>query len=100
MTRARGWAGWIPLVLVAAACHGCGFADEGPSMIYNACAEDADCVDGLCDDGICIAASPDELTIALEVVPQSGSLEAAPGSWVFDAQTVAGPLARALVLPP
>jgi len=87
------------LALFALCLPGCGFGSEDAALIYNDCGTDAECTGGVCDDGICVAFDPQVLEVALEVLPASGSVEAAPGGWVFDARSVGGATLRDLVLP-
>ena len=85
MTRAHGWARWASLSSALALLHGCGFANDGPQLIYNECVEDADNLPGV----VAVRDSKD---------PTGPTLTFTPEAWrgflaTLDSDTIGGSVA-------
>jgi len=81
------------LLLVA----GCSFGESEFQTIENSCANDVDCVEGVCDGEICIDDSGTSVGVAIEVLRGSSEQQLAiPASWAFATESFSP---RDLVLP-
>ncbi|MCZ6807862.1 MAG: carboxypeptidase-like regulatory domain-containing protein [Deltaproteobacteria bacterium] len=87
-------------ILLAAIC-GCNFGSAQVMTLGNDCAGDADCVQGVCDEGICIDDSSSEVAVAVEVLRgPSDTQRATPASWAFGPESFSGASVRDYALPP
>ncbi len=85
------------IVLVA----GCSFESTAPLVpVANICADDSDCVRGICSGDICIDDTNAFVEIAVEVVSASSdSASNVPASWAFATERFSGSTVRDWVLP-
>lgn len=88
------------LLLLSVFAMSCDFGSTSLAGLDNSCGESADCVEGICDDGICVQASVAPFSATIEVTraadDEAGS---APTSWAFTEQTIDGSTTRDLQLP-
>jgi len=88
---------FILMLLVAA---GCNFGESELQTIENSCANNADCVEGVCDGEICIDDSGVAVGVAIEVLRGSSEQQLAmPASWAFATESFSGANTRDLILP-
>jgi hypothetical protein len=80
---------------------GCSFESTAPLVpVANACADDSDCVRGICNGDICIDDTNAFVEIAVEVVSApSDSASPVPASWAFATERFSGSTVRDWVLP-
>ncbi len=91
------------LTLLLLGMCGCDFGSAEVITPENVCGGDADCVQGFCNEGICIDDSSTEVTIAVEVLRGSSDTNtqrATPASWVFVPESFSGASERNYTLSP
>lgn len=77
----------LPLLFVLFA--GCNFSSGGALGADNTCGDQADCVDSICEDGICVQTSVAPFRAALQVSRDINEfLSVVPASWTVDAGTI------------
>lgn len=78
----------------------CSFGSDDAFAPGNDCASSEDCVQGVCDEGFCVAMSTSPVTIVIEVLrsPSDANL-ATPVRWLFEPGSFTGPSTRDLMLP-
>ncbi|MDH3623846.1 MAG: carboxypeptidase-like regulatory domain-containing protein [Myxococcales bacterium] len=88
------------LLLLAVIC-GCDFGSDEVMPLVNDCAGEGDCVQGVCDDGICIDDSSSEVTIAVQVLRGNADIQGqTPAGWTFAPETFSRASERDYTLPP
>jgi hypothetical protein len=88
-------------VLALLAVAGCDFGANAVPMLDNSCVSDAGCVEGICDNNICIDGSSASVDVAIEVLRgPSDAAPVTPASWAFASDAASGSSMRDLALPP
>lgn len=86
---------------VLAFLAGCSFDSASAiQVVDNSCSGDADCVQGICNQGFCVDVVGAAMQVTIEVVsPATEAQPNIPASWSFDAESVARTTTRDLTLP-
>jgi hypothetical protein len=79
---------WIVILAIAASVAGCSFDRPLGYRAVNTCSTDAQCVTGLCYEGVCASPPENPLKVSLQVITAPSDLERAPASSVLGTLTV------------
>ena len=89
---------WTLLVFLA--LTGCNFSAGSPSSVDNTCDQETDCIEGVCEEGICVQSSVAPFAVTVEVDRAPDDPEStAPTSWTFEEQMIDGSTTLDLPLP-
>ena len=89
------------MVGVLAAAYACSFQTQVPLFtVENGCSEDADCVEGFCERGLCVDGSSVQVAVVVEVLRGPADAEQrTPSSWAFLPESFSGSSTRVYTLP-
>lgn len=72
-----------------------------PPTVRNTCADDTDCVSGVCDpEGLCVSTTGSDLEVAVRVIPIEDATNPTLASWTSEVFPLDGSTERDLTLPP
>ncbi len=88
------------LLLLSLFAVSCDFGTASLAGVDNRCGESADCLEGVCEEGICVQSTVAPFSAIIEVTRATDDdAGSAPQSWAFTEQTIAGSTTRDLQLP-